>query len=569
MRCSAVYKSGAKQGSNCNNLVKWMKTENGVVHYLCGVHSRKGNRVKYNSQLSISPNNHINPTYEHLPLLSIKRSTTLNSPPFSTSNQSSPPFSTSNQYSPHFSTYNQSSPLVTSIIIINVQPNIISYNTSGTNYINEIPKGYICETKNTVQSVIKGLAKKRIGSGAHSIVYSINLNGKILAYKEFKNETKYYFAIQRELEAIKRLSSPYLMKPIYFDETGLIMTLGETMYKTFDNIFGLGNISLYSKDQTSSNITSSNIRLPDVTKHDTPQDRLDDISIHNFKYFISVCLDVVKGLEYLHYMNFVHMDIKPGNIIIIDGKAKIIDFGACVSTLMEHHNHRSYTTKYASPEVLLRKKMSHTQAHDMWSMGILMYRAFFGTHPFQTILIKKDSNISTLDVFKNHYSFIESQHILSKIETNVIKIQTINHLQYSPLVTANPSGFQEDKRSAISDRKITDKHLRYSPFVTANPSGFQEDKNIKNLSLVTAFALQPQEDINSLNPNVNLVPFDSCFIFKHLSNDEKYLLQNNRKDNGEYISSTIKILIRSMLSLLPHNRIKATKFIKCLEHKIS
>jgi serine/threonine protein kinase len=97
-----------------------------------------------------------------------------------------------------------------------------------------------------------------------------------------------------------------------------------------------------------------------------------------------VCLQVARGLEYLHCMNVVHRDVSPRNILLGDGnKAWLIDLGLAVD--LEAQDVGSIQTAgtmgYMPPE---SRDGSHTlsTAWDMWALGTILYETLFGFSPF-------------------------------------------------------------------------------------------------------------------------------------------------------------------------------------------
>ncbi|XP_020576036.1 mitogen-activated protein kinase kinase kinase 3-like [Phalaenopsis equestris] len=68
---------------------------------------------------------------------------------------------------------------------------------------------------------------------------------------------------------------------------------------------------------------------------------------------------ILFGLRHIHNMGYVHCDIKPDNILIVDGEAKIADFGLAMRVGKESSkgNIRG-TPLYMAPESVSRKEMS-------------------------------------------------------------------------------------------------------------------------------------------------------------------------------------------------------------------
>jgi len=99
---------------------------------------------------------------------------------------------------------------------------------------------------------------------------------------------------------------------------------------------------------------------------------------------LDLCLEICRGLDFLHQLGIVHRDVKPENFLLSDdGKeVKIVDFGLSKdvrSWRMRLQLERGGTRKYMSPEQLARKRLDARS--DIFSMGLTMYELFTGKHP--------------------------------------------------------------------------------------------------------------------------------------------------------------------------------------------
>ncbi|KAL1493438.1 hypothetical protein ABEB36_011491 [Hypothenemus hampei] len=81
--------------------------------------------------------------------------------------------------------------------------------------------------------------------------------------------------------------------------------------------------------------------------------------------------DICKALDYIHSMRFVHLDVKPGNIMMKSGIFKLGDFGLLVDLQMANQAHKSTLSegdaKYLALEVL---DGVYTSACDIFGLGI-------------------------------------------------------------------------------------------------------------------------------------------------------------------------------------------------------
>jgi serine/threonine-protein kinase len=110
-----------------------------------------------------------------------------------------------------------------------------------------------------------------------------------------------------------------------------------------------------------------------------------------------MALHVAAGLTAAHDMGIVHRDIKPRNLMLVEGpddKVQIVDFGLAKVpvenlSLLDDYSRRSLTQAgvvmgtiaYMAPEASLGMR-SIDRRSDLYALGVILYELLAGQHPF-------------------------------------------------------------------------------------------------------------------------------------------------------------------------------------------
>jgi serine/threonine protein kinase len=89
-------------------------------------------------------------------------------------------------------------------------------------------------------------------------------------------------------------------------------------------------------------------------------------------------LQLCSAMQYLHRQGFLHLDLKPDNIISCCNLAKVIDFNIAQPPGRAYK--ASGTLIYMAPEQARGEEL--TPATDSWGIGSVLYEALTGRPPF-------------------------------------------------------------------------------------------------------------------------------------------------------------------------------------------
>ncbi len=95
---------------------------------------------------------------------------------------------------------------------------------------------------------------------------------------------------------------------------------------------------------------------------------------------------VVETIERMHWLGYLHNDIKDENIMINmkTRELKLIDFGSCTPLVPGKMAKLFYgTKKFAAPEAL-QNEVYDPEGQEVWALGTLLYVLLFKMDPFKT-----------------------------------------------------------------------------------------------------------------------------------------------------------------------------------------
>jgi serine/threonine protein kinase len=99
---------------------------------------------------------------------------------------------------------------------------------------------------------------------------------------------------------------------------------------------------------------------------------------------LALFLNVCQAIAYVHHQTYLHMDLKPGNLLVnAKGEVKVIDFG--IARRKDHGQSSGwsgvFSQPYASPEQI-QGESRPGPATDIYSLGAVLYELLCGHPPF-------------------------------------------------------------------------------------------------------------------------------------------------------------------------------------------
>jgi len=208
--------------------------------------------------------------------------------------------------------------------------------------------------------------QQKLGEGSFGTVYSVvhKISGERRVCKKIaKMKGRQGMEVEdilQEIESMASLDHPNVIKVYeYFEDACAIYQIrepcrGGELQDHIDAVFRKQTAEMYSE-----------VFMSDVIKQ------------------------ILRALAFMHSERFMHKDLKPQNIMLVDQAVagastcsiKVIDFGLAelFSPDQEHSDQLGGTLLYMAPEVL---HLELTMKSDIWSVGVILYNLVTGDYPF-------------------------------------------------------------------------------------------------------------------------------------------------------------------------------------------
>ncbi|KAL0237929.1 hypothetical protein GEMRC1_012403 [Eukaryota sp. GEM-RC1] len=100
------------------------------------------------------------------------------------------------------------------------------------------------------------------------------------------------------------------------------------------------------------------------------------LSPNSFSFLtVEYAKQLCQGVSFLHSKAVVHGDLKPGNVLLVDNRVRIADFGTSrnIESTTTVPRNNAMTVRYAAPEQFDNQM---TPQSDIYSIGIMLYELF-------------------------------------------------------------------------------------------------------------------------------------------------------------------------------------------------
>lgn len=147
----------------------------------------------------------------------------------------------------------------------------------------------------------------------------------------------------------------------------------------------------------------------------------ENVASKNWPVIKNIAHDIAAALRHIHELGFIHGDLKPTNIMRMNGKILLIDLDA--SATVGESAGLKFSSGYVPPDLLVeqagivtfRPSIPAQPSFDMWSFGVVLFELFSGLKLFETT---GEGNVADNDTLRLIKSF---EGDLKRKKLNLIK----------------------------------------------------------------------------------------------------------------------------------------------------
>jgi serine/threonine protein kinase len=232
----------------------------------------------------------------------------------------------------------------------------------------------------------------KLGEGTYGTVYKVNIDGTLYAIKIIPNDLKEGVKTLREIDIMSKLKHPNLVPAVQ-----IITSLNDT--SNIGIVMPLADNDLYQQ---------MTIQYNYKYKKTTTGNLL------NTRQLLKILYDVSKGLKYIHDNGYIHLDLKPNNILLNNNNASITDFGLALTLDgdIKQFPLEAVTITHRPPEILAGGRI-YSKSTDIWSLGMIFMEILSGG---KNIFTSYDKN----EVIKAIQKYLSPQNITHLLNNYII-----------------------------------------------------------------------------------------------------------------------------------------------------
>ncbi len=177
--------------------------------------------------------------------------------------------------------------------------------------------------------------------------------------------------------------------------------------------------------------------LIEMVEGETIMDRVEKGGVMELSEVVTLTDHMIKGLRAFHRRESLHQDIKPDNVVIHNGKAKIVDFGSVFVAGVDEMTRSSEdeiplgTLEYSAPEYRLNRP--RTERSDQFSLAMVVYEMLTAQVPYGEAY-EKSMNIKQFSILTYTPAYVYNPLIPVWVDGALRKALQVNaDLRYDSL----------------------------------------------------------------------------------------------------------------------------------------